>query len=121
MSKDPALYVNHILESIENINADTEGIKDFEGLREDRRARQLVERNLEILSEASRNLPDELKELEPEIPWRQIAGIGSVLRHGYHRTNAEIIWETCKNDLKILRDAVERIRGELRQTGTVKN
>ena len=41
-----------------------------------------------------------------------IAGIGNVFRHGYHITNAEIIWETCKNDLKILRDAAERIRGD---------
>ena len=58
MEKDPGIYVRHILEAIDNIGADTAGY-DFEKFRMDRRARQLVERNLEILSEASRRLPDE--------------------------------------------------------------
>ncbi len=41
------------------------------------------ERGIEIISEASRHIPEHLKATEPEIPWRQIAGIGNVLRHGY--------------------------------------
>jgi uncharacterized protein with HEPN domain len=60
VEKDPAIYVRHILEAIDNIEADTAGY-DFEKFRADRRTRQLVERNLEILSEASRRLPEELK------------------------------------------------------------
>jgi uncharacterized protein with HEPN domain len=51
MEKDPSVYVCHILEAIANIEMDTAGF-DFEKFRVDRRARQLVERNLEILSEA---------------------------------------------------------------------
>jgi uncharacterized protein with HEPN domain len=53
MEKDPAIYVRHILEAIANIETDIAGY-DFEKFRADRRTRQLVERNLEILSEASR-------------------------------------------------------------------
>ena len=53
MEKDPRVYVRHILEAIANIEADPAGY-DFERFRLDRRARQLVERNLEILSEARR-------------------------------------------------------------------
>jgi hypothetical protein len=49
MEKDPAIYVHHILEAIANIETDTAGY-DFEKFRADRRARQLVERNLEIVS-----------------------------------------------------------------------
>ena|ERR1700761_1303509 len=85
MDKDPAIYVEHILEAIANIEADTAGY-DFEKFRADRRARQLVERNLEILSEASRRIPGGLKEKEGHISWRAIAGIGNVLRHDYHET-----------------------------------
>jgi uncharacterized protein with HEPN domain len=76
MEKDPGIYVRHILEAIANIEADTAGY-DFGKFRVDRRARQLVERNLEILSEASRRLPKELKEGEAHVPWRAIAGIGN--------------------------------------------
>jgi uncharacterized protein with HEPN domain len=55
MDKDPAIYVRHILEAVTNIETDIAGY-DFERFRVDRRTRQLVERNLEILSEASRRL-----------------------------------------------------------------
>ena len=55
MSKNPTLYVDQILEAIKNIYADIAG-KDLESFRADRRTRQLIERNLEILSEASRRL-----------------------------------------------------------------
>jgi uncharacterized protein with HEPN domain len=108
MEKDPGIYIRHILEAIANIETDTAGF-DFETFRVDRRARQLVERNLEILSEASRRLPKELKEQEARIPWRAIAGIGNVLRHEYHDTYPTVLWDTCKKDLAPLKDAVQRI------------
>jgi uncharacterized protein with HEPN domain len=108
MEKDPSVYVRHILEAIANIEMDTAGF-DFEKFRVDRRARQLVERNLEILSEASRRLPEELKAGEAQIPWRAIAGIGNVLRHDYHETYPTVLWDTCNKDLKPLKDAVLRI------------
>ena len=110
MEKDPRVYVRHILEAIANIEADTAGY-DFERFRLDRRARQLVERNREILSEASRRLPKELKDLEAHIPWRAIAGIGNVLRHDYHETYPTVLWDTCKKDLAPLQAAVRRISG----------
>jgi uncharacterized protein with HEPN domain len=105
MEKDPAIYVRDILEAIANIETDIAGY-DFEKFRADRRTRQLVERNLEILSEASRRLPNEYKDQEVQIPWRAIAGIGNVLRHDYHETYPTILWDTCQKDLKPLKDAV---------------
>jgi uncharacterized protein with HEPN domain len=83
MEKDPRLYLEHMLEAITHIELDTEGY-DFERFRRDRRARQLVERNLEIISEASRRIPQTAKDAESQIPCRAIAGIGNVIRHDYH-------------------------------------
>jgi uncharacterized protein with HEPN domain len=108
MEKDPSVYLRHILESIANVETDTAGY-DFEKFRADRRARQLVERNLEILSEASRRLPKELKDGESQIPWRAIAGIGNILRHEYHQTYPTVLWDTCTKDLQPLKEAVLRI------------
>jgi uncharacterized protein with HEPN domain len=112
MAKDPAVYIHHILDAISNIETDTAGY-DFQKFRTDRRARQLVERNLEILSEASRRLPDELKAAEPQIPWRAVAGIGNVLRYDYHETYPTVLWDTCSKDLKPLKCAILRIQAVL--------
>lgn len=118
MARDATVYADHMLEAIANIEADTAGL-DFESFRADRRTRQLVERNLEIISEASRRLPQRLKAQEADIPWKAIAGIGNVLRHDYHVSYPTVLWETCHKDLPPLKAAIVRIRGRLtaRETG----
>ena len=106
------LHAEHLLEAVANIEADLAG-HTFDRFRADRRTRQLVERNLEIVSEASRRLPDDLKAGEPDIDWRAIAGIGNVLRHDYHESQPAILWQTCQKDLGPLKAAVIRIQTEL--------
>lgn len=112
MAKDPKLYADHLLEAIANIEADMAG-QDFDSFQSDRRTKQLVERNLEIISEASRRLPENLKAREKNIDWKAIAGIGNILRHDYHDAHPGILWETCKKDLPPLKVAVARIGREL--------
>ena len=110
--RDPRLQADDILQAIANIEADTAGV-EFEGFVADRRVRQLVERNLEIISEASRRIPDHLKATEPDVPWREIAGIGNVLRHDYGAVQPETLWRVRTHRLAALKAAVERIRGRL--------
>ena len=112
MAADPLLHIDNLLEAIRAIDEDVAGL-DAERFAADRRARQLAERNLEIISEASRHLPRDLKEREPDIPWDAIAGIGNVLRHDYHRADPLILWETCRTDLPPLRHAARRMRHAL--------
>ena len=70
----------------------------------------LVERGVEIVSEANRHLPPELKARHPDIPWSKVAGIGNVLRHDYESVAAPVMWALARNDL----DALERAcRAEL--------
>lgn len=58
-----------------------------------------MERNLEIISEASRRLPERVKATEPGTPCREIAGIGNVLRHDYGDVRPEILWGVCTRRL----------------------
>jgi uncharacterized protein with HEPN domain len=58
-------------------------------------------------------LAEELKEVEADIPWKAIAGIGNVLRHEYHSAYPDVLWETCSKDLASLKAAVARIRRKL--------
>ena len=112
MKRSTALPANHILEAIGNIEVGLAG-HDVDSFRMDRRTRQLVERNLEIISEASRRIPQALKDGEPGIPWVAIAGIGNVLRHDDHKADPAMLWETCRKDLPPLQEAVLRIRSSL--------
>ena len=112
MAKSLTLYADHILDAIANIEADIAGL-DRDRFTADRRARQLVERNLEIISEASRRLPDDLKAGERDVPWKDVATIGNVLRHDYHSSHPRILWETCNKDLGPLKAAVERMRSSI--------
>lgn len=59
-----------------------------------------VERGLEIISEATRHIPDDLKALASEIPWRQIAAIGKLLRHEYHRADSSATWNIVTEHLR---------------------
>ena len=70
-----------------------------------------VQRALEIISEASRHLPDELLLIAPEIPWKQIRGIGNILRHEYHRLADSIVWSVVTDHLPQL--AMTKIRAKL--------
>ena len=64
--RDPRLQADDVLQAIANIEADTAGL-DFKRFAADRRVRQLVERNLEIISEASRRISDSAKATEPDL------------------------------------------------------
>ncbi len=71
--------------------------------------RDAVERNIERISEASRHLPEALRSREPAIPWRAIADMGNVLRHGYDGVDPRRIWGVVVHDLTPLKEAVQRL------------
>lgn len=75
---------------------------------DDLRAVYAVTRCLEIISEASRRLPDELKARHPSIAWKRIAGAGNIYRHNYEDVAARFVWETVQRDLPSLRAVIAR-------------
>jgi uncharacterized protein with HEPN domain len=93
-----------IVEAVERIRSIMTGIllDQFEA---DWEKRWLVERGVEIISEASRHLGAELKARHPEIPWPKVAGIGNVLRHEYERVAPDILWRLVQDDLAPLESA----------------
>jgi uncharacterized protein with HEPN domain len=71
----------------------------------DTRKRWLVERGLEIISEASRHLSAALKSRHTNIPWSKVAGIGNVLRHEYERIAHDVLWRVVRDDLAEIEQA----------------
>lgn len=86
--------------------------KSFAEYAENTLLRGAVERNIEIVSEASRHIPDEIKARHASIPWASIAGIGNVLRHGYDVVDDRAIWNTVQSDLGPFRTAITNMIDE---------
>ncbi len=95
-----------IIDAIELIRSEMAGVTLL-AFEPDKRKRWLVERGIEIISEASRHVGDDLKTRHPEIPWPKVAGVGNVIRHDYERVAADILWRLAQSDLLDL----ERARG----------
>jgi uncharacterized protein with HEPN domain len=90
-----------IIEAIERVRG-VLGNLPLDAFEADWQKQWLVERGVEIISEASRRLPVELKAGHPEIPWQKVAGIGNVLRHDYGNIAAAIMWKLAREDLPVL-------------------
>ena len=68
-----------------------------------------VVRNLQTLAESTQPLSEPLRNTEPGVPWRAIAGIRNVLTHGYHDFDLEAVWSVIEQELPDLTSAVERV------------
>jgi uncharacterized protein with HEPN domain len=91
-------YLSDIVEAIGRVRG-VLGDMPIETFESDWQRQWLIERGVEIISEASRRLPEELKVRHPEIPWPKLAGVGNVLRHDYARISAPIMWKLVREDL----------------------
>jgi len=87
-----------IIEATERIRCVLDGVT-LEAFEQNWEKRWLVERGIEIISEASRHLTDDIRERRPEIPWPKVAGIGNVLRHGYDHVAPDVLWKLAQDDL----------------------
>jgi uncharacterized protein with HEPN domain len=112
MSKDARILIGHVLDSINLIQGYARNLtkKDFQASHQ---AQDSIIRRLEIIGEAVRNLPDDLKDKHPEIPWRQIAGMRNVLIHEYFGVDLDLTWKTVERDLPTLKNQITKILNEL--------
>jgi uncharacterized protein with HEPN domain len=94
----PTPRLADILQAIELIRSEMAGVT-LAAFESDIRKRWLVERGVEIISEASRHLPAEMKARHPGVPWPKVAGIGNVLRHDYGRVAHDVLWHVVREDL----------------------
>jgi uncharacterized protein with HEPN domain len=79
---------------------------DRDSFKADLRTVYAVTRCLEIISEASRRLPDALKERHPTVAWRQMAAAGNVYRHDYEDVASNFVWDTVQQALPSLRAVI---------------
>jgi uncharacterized protein with HEPN domain len=87
-----------ILEAIAEIDTMLAGLS-IEQFATDKMRRMATERYLEVVCEAARKLPDNVKQDERDIDWRKMNDFGNRLRHAYHETDVAIVWDIIENHL----------------------
>lgn len=96
----------HILEAIHEIATYTETI-DLNEFKNNSLIRFATIKQIEIISEASKNLTEETKNKYPEIEWRQISGLRNILIHEYFGIDSDLIWQIIKTDIPDLKKQLE--------------
>jgi len=109
MSKrDWKLYIDDILESIGFVEMYLEGM-DLADFGSDRKTIDAVVRNFEIIGEASKYIPVEVKERHSQIDWPGIVGLRNRIAHEYFDVSPSIIWEIAKSELPALKKQIKRV------------
>lgn len=101
-SKNPSQRLRDIIENIDAIQDFVQHL-DLEQFARDRKTVYAVTRALEIISEASRRLPQDIKDRHPEVDWPAVAAAGNVYRHEYEAVDEHQLWLTARHDLDLLR------------------
>lgn len=104
--RDARLYLEDILQAIENIKRYIEGFS-LESFRHDSKTQDAVVRNLEVIGEAVKRIPLAVRTAYPDIEWHPAAAMRDFLIHEYPEVDAEAVWNTIVDDLPPFKTGVE--------------
>jgi uncharacterized protein with HEPN domain len=103
--KDPKIFLEHILESIGEIENNIEGMSEVK-FSKSITIQDATVRRLEIIGEAVRNIPDSFRKKHVKVPWKKIAGLRDVLIHEYFGVDMELVWKITNKDIPKLKKQI---------------
>ena len=106
MPRDYKVYLDDILQAITKPRGYTAGLS-LVAFAADAKTFDAVVRNLEVIGEAAKTVPEAIRSQHPEVDWKKIVGLRNILIHQYFGVDAELIWDIIQNKLPALE---ERIR-----------
>ncbi len=116
MSKrEPILYIKDILEYMERAETHIGSMKKEEFL-QDSKTCDAVIRCIEVIGEATKNVPDNIRNKYPSIPWRDMAGMRDKIIHGYFVVDFESVWLVVKEEIPKLKPLINKVLQDLNET-----
>ena len=106
MSRSVRDYLKHIRDEIIYLEAESKGLDKSTFLNDETRKRAFV-RSIEIIGEATKQIPDDLRDAYPQIQWRAVAGMRDQLIHGYFGIDYDIVWDVLKNHIPLLSEVID--------------
>ena len=107
--KDARLLIEHIRVAMRFI---VMHVKSKDALAHDLVLRYAVERNFEIIGEATKRLPDSLREQHPDIPWREMAGMRDMIIHQYDEIDIDEVWTAIEKNLPRVLALIDKLAEE---------
>ncbi len=108
MSREFMDFIEDILDGMNKAETLLEGVS-YSQFESDFRINFAVVRALEIIGEAAKHLPDELRQRYPDIPWKNMAGMRDRIIHGYDNLDLQIVWAVVKNDIPQIKPHIELV------------
>lgn len=110
--KDPSIFLEHILENINDIENFMRNVKKEDFIKNKEKQKAVI-KSIEIIGEASKNLPQSFKEKNKGIPWKEIIGTRDKMSHHYFGVDLDLIWGVIKEKLPQLKREIKKIRDNL--------
>lgn len=111
MSKIPSEYLSHILDETNYLLEESQNLKKSQFLADETRKRAFV-RSIEIIGEASKQIPDGYRSDNTQVEWRMMAGMRDRLIHGYFGIDYDIVWDVVVNKIPDLQKKVKELLAE---------
>jgi len=112
VKRDWLLFLKDITEAMDAIQKFTEGMSFEEFIRDDKTASAVI-RKFEVIGEATKHIPDQIREKHSQIPWKRMAGIRDRLIHGYFGIDYKLVWDAIRKEIPRTKPLIQSILQEL--------
>lgn len=116
MSRNINLYIKDILQNMSDAEDFITGMS-YERFANDKKTLNAVLRSIEVIGEAVKNIPDDIRNLYEDVPWKEMAGMRDKVIHFYFGVDKEIIWVVVKERIPVLKPVISRVLREIEDQG----
>ncbi|MGJ7034631.1 HepT-like ribonuclease domain-containing protein [Anoxybacillus eryuanensis] len=111
MQREPSVFLQDILAAAEKIEKYTQGLSYDDFLDNDLISDAVI-KNILVIGEAAKHIPDEMRQASPHIEWRKMAGMRDMMIHGYFSINYRIVWDVVQNKIPRLKQHIMQLLNE---------